>query len=253
MIVRRALLAGVALLAAGCGSVVWPEVRYIALGDSITGTLDSDTWPRFLVDSLEISDEAFAAEGAGGRTVSGGFERLSEILDLGTYPEATVLIYFLGGADVIDFIASIDPALTTAPSDGQFMFGDALNALLEDVRTGMLATLQLAQAAGFEIYMATYFSLPAGVAPCEALGTDALSSDQADRVNEYLALLNEVINDLSVEFGATLVDLRLANEALLGPPAPVPAPVPAQFADCIHPNESGAEIIAAQFAEVLLR
>ena len=248
MIAGRALLASAAVLAAGCGPVVWPEVRYVALGDSVTGALDSDTWPRFLIDSLDIADEAFAVEGSGGRTVSGGFERLNEILDLGTYPDATVLIYFLGGADVIDFIVSIDPALTTAPSEGQFMFGDALNAMLDDVRTLMRATLELAGAAGFEIYVATYFSLPAGVAPCEALGTDALSSDQADRVNEYVALLNEVISDLAVEIGATLIDLRLANEALLGPPAPVPA----HFADCTHPSERGAEIIAAQFAEALL-
>ena len=247
MIAGRALLASAALLAAGCGPVVWPEVRYVALGDSITGSLDSDTWPRFFVDLLDIADEALAAEGVGGRTTAGGFERLNEILDLGTYPDATVLIYFLGGADVIDFIASIDPALITAPSEGQFMFGDALNAMLDDVRTLMRATLELAGAAGFEIYVATYFSLPAGVAPCEALGTDALSSDQADRVNEYVALLNEVISDLAVEFGATLVDLRLDNEALLGPPAPVPT----HFADCTHPSERGAEIIAARFAEAL--
>ncbi len=240
----RAQLASAALLAAGCGPVGWTEVLSVALGDSITGTLDSDTWPRFLVDLLEIADEALAAEGAGGRTAAGGFERLSEILDLGTYPDATVLIYFLGGADVIDFIASIDPALTTAPSAGQFMFDDALNAMLDDVRTLMRATLELAGAAGFEIYVATYFSLPAGVAPCEALGTDALSSDQADRVNEYVALLNEVISDLAVEIGATLIDLRLANEALLGPPG--------HFANCTHPNESGAEIIASRFAEAFL-
>lgn len=244
MIAGRALLASVAVLAAGCGSVVWPEVRYVALGDSITGTLDSDTWPRFLIDSLEIADEAFAAEGSGGRTAAGGFERLGEILDLGTYPDATVLIYFLGGVDVIDFVGSIDPELTMAPSAGQYMFGDAWNALLDDVRAAMRATLELARATGFEIYMATYFALPAGVAPCAALGGAALSSDQAERVNEYVALLNEVISDLAAEFGATLVDLRLADEALLESPA--------HFADCTHPSKRGAEIIAARFAEALL-
>jgi len=243
MIAGRALLASAAVLAAGCGPVVWPEVRYVALGDSITGTLDSDTWPRFFVDLLDISDEALAAEGSGGRTAAGGFERLNEILDLGTYPDATVLIYFLGGADVIDFIASIDPALTTAVSDGQFMFGDALNALLDDVHTVMLATLKLAQAAGLDIYVATYFSLPAGVAPCGALGGAALSNDQAMRMNEYVELLDKVIRDLTVEFGATLIDLRLADEALLGPPT--------HFADCTHPSKRGAEIIAAHFAETL--
>jgi len=63
-------------------------------------------------------------------------------------------------------------------------------------------------------------------------------------VNEYVSLLNEVISDLAVEFGATLVGLHLANEALLGPPA--------HFADCTHPSERGAEIIAARFAEAFL-
>ena len=244
MICGRALLASAAFLAAGCGPVVRPEVRFVALGDSITGTLDSDTWPRFLVDLLDIADTALAAEGSGGRTVDGGFERLNEILDLGTYPDAIVFIYFLGGADVLDFVASVDPALTTAPSAEQFSFGDVLNALLDDMRATMRATLELAGAAGFEIYVATYFSLPAGVVPCAALGGDALSSAQAERVNEYVALLNEVISDLAVEFGATMVDLRLANEALLGPPA--------HFADCTHPSKRGAEIIAASFAEALL-
>ncbi len=243
MIAGRALLASAAVLAAGCGPVVRPDVRFVALGDSITGTLESDTWPRFFVDLLGIADETLAAEGSGGRTAADGFERLNEILDLGTYPDATVLIYFLGGADIVDFVASIDPALTTAPSDGQFMFGDALNALLDDVRSAMRATLELAGAVGFEIYMATYFSLPAGVAQCETLGGAALSNDQAMRMNEYVELLNKVIRDLAVEFGATLIELRLANEALLGPPT--------HFADCTHPSKRGAEIIAAHFAETL--
>ena len=243
MIARRVLLASVAAFTAGCGSVVRPEVHYVALGDSITGTLDSGTWPQFLIDSLEIAEEAFAAEGSGGRTTAGGLERLNEILDLGTYPDATVLIYFLGGADIVDFVASIDPSLTTAPSDEQFMFSDALSTLLDGVHTAMRATLELAGAAGFEIYMATYFSLPAGVAPCETLGGAALSNDQAMRMNEYVELLNKVIRDLAVEFGATLIDLRLANEALLGPPT--------HFADCTHPSKRGAEIIAAHFAETL--
>ncbi len=243
MISGRALLATAAVFAAGCGSVVRPEVHYVALGDSITGTLDSETWPRFLVDLLDISDEALAAEGSGGRTTAGGFERLNEIFDLGIYPNARVLIYFLGGADVIDFVASIDPALTTAPSDEQFTFGDTLSALLDGVRAAMRATLELAGAAGFEIYVATYFSLPAGVAPCEALGGAALSNDQAMRMNEYVELLNKVNSDLAFEFGATLIDLRLANEALLEPPT--------HFADCTHPSKRGAEIIAAHFAETL--
>jgi hypothetical protein len=143
----------------------------------------------------------------------------------------------------LEFVASIDPLLTTAPSDGQFMFGGALSARMDTVRTVMRATLERARTAGFEIYIVTYFSLPAGVAPCAASGGAALSSDQAARVNEYVALLNEVISDLAVGLGATLIDLRLANEALLGPPA--------HFADCTHPSKSGAEIIAAHFAETL--
>ena len=77
------------------------------------------------------------------------------------------------------------------------------------------------------------------------MGGDALSSAQAERVNEYVALLNDLIGELAVEFGVTLVDLRLDNEALLGPPA--------HFSDCTHPNECGAEIIAARFAEALIR
>ncbi len=42
-----------------CGCVLnpVPEVRFVALGDSITGTLETDTYPRFLVRELDI-DEA---------------------------------------------------------------------------------------------------------------------------------------------------------------------------------------------------
>ncbi len=69
MIAGRAVVASVALLAAGCGSVVWPEVRYVALGDSITGTVNSDTWPRFFVDLLDISEPLLSPAQSANNTV----------------------------------------------------------------------------------------------------------------------------------------------------------------------------------------
>ena len=94
---RAALLCLTICVCQGCGPAGRPEVRYVALGDSITGTLESDTWPRFLVELLGISGEAFAAEGSGGRTASEGLQRLREIVELDIYPNAEIFIYFLGG------------------------------------------------------------------------------------------------------------------------------------------------------------
>ena len=231
------------LLCWGCGPAISPDVRYIAFGDSITGTQETDTYPRFLVAQLGISHSEFAAEGSGGRTVAGGLQRLREIVAFDLYPNNEVLIYFLGGADVINFVGSFDPSLTAAPSDSDYPFSDQLVALLDPMRSTMRDTLQLAIAQGFEVFTATYFPLPAGVAPCDPLGGSALDDVAAARVNEYLDLLNDLITELSGELSVTLVDLNQADSPLHQDGA--------NFADCTHPSEAGAEIIANHFADAL--
>ncbi len=231
------------LLCWGCGPAISPDVRYIALGDSITGTQETDTYPRFLVAQLGISHDEFAAEGSGGRTVAGGLQRLSEILEFDLYPNTEVLIYFLGGADVINFLNSFDPSLTAAPSDPDYPFADPLAALLDPLRLTMRDTLQLAIVQGFEVFAATYFPLPAGVAPCDPLGGGALDDIAAARVNEYIDLLNDLIIELGGELNVTLVDLSQPDSLLHQDGA--------NFADCTHPNEAGAEIIANHFADAL--
>ncbi len=224
----------------------------MALGDSITGTFESVTYPRFLVSRLGITEDEFAAEGAGGRTVAGGEERLAEIIEFDIYPNAEIFIYFLGGADIFDFVWSNDPGLAAAPSEPSYPFAEELHTLLDAMRWTMSDTLELALAQGYDTYIATYHALPAGKTPAQRVQTgsagdplagDELDETQAARVNEYVDLLNDMIADLAGELNITLVDIRLDNETLLQDLD--------NFADCIHPSEAGAEILARRFAESL--
>ena len=125
------------LLAGACGPQAQPEVRFVILGDSITGSLEDDTYPRFLMDELGLGADEVALESAGGRTVSQGLQRTNEIVDVDPYPNATVFIYFLGGADIIDFLRTVDPGLTTAPGEPDYPLDRQLGALLDDVRGGI--------------------------------------------------------------------------------------------------------------------
>ena len=243
MIFKRNSLLATILLAGACGPQVQPEVRFVILGDSITGSLDDDTYPRFLVGEMGLDAGELATESAGGRTVAQGLERMNEIADLDPYPNATVFIYFLGGADIIDFVRAVDPGLTTAPSEPDYPFDLQLEALLDDVRNGIEGTLSLALAGGYQTFIASYHSLPADVAPCDLLDTDVLSQQEAERVNQYVGLLNGVIEDLASALPVTLVDIRSDNAALLADPS--------NFADCLHPSAKGAAILAERFAATL--
>ena len=164
-------------------------------------------------------------------------------IEFDIYPHAEVLIYFLGGADIIDFVGSNDPGLATAPGDPEYPFTEELDGLLEDMRAAMSETLELSIGRGYRTLVVTYFSLPPGVTPCDALGGNKLDRTEALRVNEYVELLDELIADLAGELQLSVVDLRLADDAL--------AQDLGNFADCTHPSESGAAIVAGQFAEVL--
>ncbi len=213
------------------------------LGDSITGSLEDDTYPKFLMDELRLEADELATESAGGRTVSQGLERMNEIVDADPYPNAAVFIYFLGGADIIDFVRAVDPSLTTAPDEPDYAFEPELGVLLDEVRDGISATLALALANGYQTFIATYHFLSADVAPCDLLSADVLGEQEAERVNQYVELLNGVIADLTGAMPVTLVDLRLDNAALLAEPA--------NFADCLHPSAQGAAILASRFAAAL--
>lgn len=231
------------LLAGACGPQVQPEVRFVILGDSITGSLEDDTYPRFLADELGLDANEFATESAGGRTVSQGLQRMNEIVDVDPYPNAAVFVYFLGGANIIDFLRAVDPGLMTAPGEPDYPFDLQLGALLDEVRDGISATLALALTSGYQTFIVTYHSLPADVAPCDLLSADVLGEQEAERVNQYVELLNGVIAELAGAMPVTLVDLRLDNAALLAEPA--------NFADCLHPSAQGAAILASRFASVL--
>ena len=98
-------------------------------------------------------------------------------------------------------------------------------------------------AEGYQTFIATYHSRPADVAPCDLLGADVLGEQEAERVNQYVELLNGVIADLAGAVPVALVDLRLDNPALIADPA--------NFADCLHPSAQGAAILAARFVATL--
>lgn len=228
-----------------CGCVMnpAPEVRFVVLGDSITGTLETDTYPRLLVQELDIEEAEFAAEGRGGRTTATGLLRLAEIIEFESYPNAEVFIQFLGAAEIIDFILAHDPGLAVSPSESEYPFTEELDGLLALIASNMRSILNLASAQGWEVLVTTYYDLPADKTPCEAFGDNPLDEIEAQRANEYIDLLNEVILELAAELGIAVVDVRAESANLVENLD--------NFEDCIHPSESGARIIAQRFADVL--
>lgn len=230
---------GIVLLGSGCAIETFPEVEYLALGDSITGTLETDTYPRFLIDQLAVDAHTFAAEGQGGRTTAEGRRRLEQIAKFNVYPNLHTVILWLGGADMIDFMTSHDPGLASAPSETAYPFDQQLDSLLDGLSVELATCIELARQQKWRILLLTYYDLPAGVEPCPAFGAP-LSLLEASRAAEYVALLNERIENLAAATGTELVDLRRINEMLSSNPG--------NFADCIHPSRAGSQIIAQDVA-----
>ena len=240
-----AVVVGLFTLAlAGCMDVPVPDplVRYIAFGDSSTAGPSDRDYADVLRDMLAEPPEAFANEGRGGETAAEGLERLRFLLDNRIYPNAHALLYWEGGAPVVDFIGEVDPLLLLSPDSTGYPFSNQLDQLLNDIQGQVEAAIEAAQNAGLAVYVATYYMIPPFVLPCERLLLDLILPLQAGNGNAYIARLNEHLRQAAANRSAILIDVA-AIEGLSADPG--------NFFDCNHLSTEGNQIVAERFFEVL--
>lgn len=230
------------LASAGCEDlrVPDPNVRYIAFGDSSTdGPTDVD-YPELLREQLGVPTNAFANEGAGGETTAEGLERLTGLLQGGIYPNATTLLYWEGGGDVVGFLRDADPLLLLSPAFDDYLYADELENVLDSAQADIQAAIETAQASGLTVYVATYPLRPQTLLPCEALPITIMLPGQTVLANEYTMRLNERIRLAAEATGATLVDIEDA----------VPSAAVDWF-DCNHLGPQGNALVAEAFAAAI--
>lgn len=230
-------------LVAGCPNLPNPNVRYIAFGDSsTTGTDEGRDYPDLLREMLGAEPATFANEGKGGEPSGDGLARLRRLLSAEFYPNATTLLYWEGGNDVVTFLKESDPLLLLAPSAVNYPLTEKLTIVLNTAEANIGAAIKAGQEAGLDVYVATYSPRPLAILPCKPLLIPLMLPEQAAHANEYTVLLNERIRRAVGQTGAVLVDVaadsQLANN-------------PAFWENCNHFNEQGNSIAAGLFAAAL--
>ncbi len=224
-----------------CASVAPdPNVRYIAFGDSSTaGPTDHD----YIVGLEAILGEPadrFANQGLGGETSGEGLQRLRQTLSAGLFPNATTLLYWEGGNDVLDFVQRVDPFLTVSPDASNYPFSVSLKQVLDIAQGNIEDAVTAGQDAGLAVYVATYALRPEAFLTCGALPTRIMTPSQTPLANRYTELLNERIRKAAADTGATLVDIAPA----------VPADL-ANWYDCVHLSPQGNDLAAQAFAAAI--
>ncbi|MCG8408703.1 MAG: SGNH/GDSL hydrolase family protein [Phycisphaerales bacterium] len=220
-----------------------PAVRYVAFGDSATKGPSSRDYIESLVDLLGESAETYSNEGEGGETTEDGVERLRSLVASNLFPNAEAMFFWEGGNDLTDFLQETDPLLIFSPAAPVYPFSDSLDAKLDEIQANVEAAIRTGHDAGWNVYVATYFFLPAGSTDCNPLLLDILLPTQALVANAYVTLLNERIRLAAAREGAILVDVASKDGELRGDSD--------NYFDCNHLSASGNAIVAALFLEVI--
>jgi lysophospholipase L1-like esterase len=231
----------------GCNSnpllIPDPSVRYVAFGDSSTAGRAGRAYPEILSALLGQPADAVANQGQGGETTGAGLHRLRRLISRAIYPNAETLLYWQGGADIVNLVRQVDGQLLVSPSELDYPYAARLAATLDRVQANIEAAITEGQAAGMTVCVATYFSLRETTAECDPLSLDVIQPAQARTANAYVSLLNERIRQAAGNTGATVVDIASANDRLHADDS--------CFVDCNHLSEKGNEIVARVFAEAL--
>lgn len=231
----------------GCGEhnllIPDPAVRYLVFGDSSISGHPSLNIPDILPELLGQPKETFANQGKGGETASAGLERLRRILSLGVYPNAHTLLYWEGGADIINLIREVDILLLFSPDAADYPDFSRLNEVLAHVQDTVETVIAEGRGAGLNVYVATYFSLREAVTPCDPLFLDIILPAQARNANVYVSLLNGRIRLAAINQGAVVVEVASADDLLHNDEA--------NFLNCNHLSSQGNEIVARIFADTL--
>jgi len=178
----------------------------------------------------------------GGEPAGEGVTRLQQLIDQGIYPNAHTLLYWQGGARLVDFIRKVDPLLLLSPDAAGYPYVDELEQVLDDIQDRIEDAIAAGRRAGWTVYVATYYPLPSFIITCEPLLLDLMLPGQARNGNAYLARLNERIRQAAARQSAVLVDIA-AIEGL--------AADPEHYVDCNHLSNEGNRIVANRFFDVI--
>jgi lysophospholipase L1-like esterase len=244
----RALLSLTLMWSAiGCGGerlpIPDPSVRYLAFGDSGTSGSPGRGYPEILSELLELPPGTVANQGRGGETTGEGLDRLRQFISLSIYPNADTLLYWEGGADIIDLIGEVEGQLVFSPTVSGYPYWGPLTETLDRIQTNIEAAISEGQTAGLTVYVATYFSLRESTAQCDPLSLHVILPSQAQNANGYIWLLNERIRQAAMNKGAVVVDIASADAVLHADDS--------NFLNCNHLSDKGNEIVARLFAEAL--
>ena len=234
-----------ALFSAGCDTIRFtdPNAIYVAFGDSATdGPADRD-YPDILRDRLALPVESFAKEGKDGETTSDGITRLEGLLAAEIFPSAEVLLYWQGGADLVDFIREVDPFLLFSPDDVDYPLSPQLESFLDDVQDNIQTALTAGREAGLNVFVATYFPIREDASLCDASPFGFLLPAQARRANSYTEVLNERIRNAATTARATLVDVATEGNAITASSD--------NYFNCNHLSSAGNAIVADVFENAL--
>ncbi len=225
----------------GCGEFTLPDpnVHYIAFGDSTTnGPSDRDYWD-ILRERLGEERDRFANEGKGGESTEDGLPRLQQLLARKIYPNATTLLLWQGGNDIIQFIGRTDSLLIFSPNSADYPFDNQLDEQLDESQANLEQQIIAAQDAGLEVYVATQFPIREQTGTCDPLPLDILLAPQAVNANVYIRRLNDRIRLAAQNTGATLVDIETRSDEITSSNE--------NYFDCNHLSEEGNAIAADEF------
>jgi hypothetical protein len=245
--VRAALSLTLICSVIGCGDnhipIPDPAVRYLAFGDSGTSGSSGRDYPDILPELLGQPPGAIANQGRGGETTGEGLDRLRQLISLSIYPNAHALLYWEGGADIIDLIRQVDGQLLFSPTASSYPYTARLVETLDRIQTNIEAVITEGEMAGLTVCVATYFSLREVTAQCDPLSLHVILPSQAQNANGYVSLLNERIRQAAMNTGAIVVDIASADDVLRADDS--------NFLNCNHLSAKGNEIVAQLFAEAL--
>lgn len=237
------------LLVTNCGSntafrIPDQNVLFVAFGDSTTAGPSERDYPDILREKLQQPPGTFSNEGRGGETTAEGLERLGELIEFGIFPNAEILIYWEGGNDINEFLADHDRLLLFSPDDPDYPFPNSLSNLLQDITTNIREAVGLAQGAGWEVHVATFFPIVASFGQCPALPLDIILPGQAINANAYIRLLNDSIRSAAATGGANVLDVSSLGDLLTADGD--------NYFNCNHLSAVGNEIVAEFFADELI-
>ncbi|MFC1889948.1 SGNH/GDSL hydrolase family protein [Thermodesulfobacteriota bacterium] len=226
----------------GCCGPADHDALYVAFGDSITAGAEEPSYPDILEGMLGLGDGTVSNEGDSGENAGDGRDRLAGLLDCNTYPNADTVLYWQGGAGLIDWIEENDSYLLISPIAPIYPLKDELADLLDHIQDNLMHTIHNIKDAGKTPIIGTYHFPLAHKTPCDPSPLGFLTETMARHVREYTVLLNGKIYELADVEGIEVADVASTGGLNWNPD---------NFHDCLHPSAQGNELIAGIWYETI--